>query len=605
MPSHPIDTGWGFNAVIDLIESDYDVASPTLSTASTVTPGDDTPERSVGFIAEPLPDAQYNPHLGDFTKVFGGLGIPLSDPAALVSPVDSEGPISSDDAILNEQSNSSSPEEPADLDSPLAGLTARQQKRARKKAAKKERKAQKDGRAMDVPEKTLNNMQPIQPSTRSNVGAKIRPTTPTQLVVPTIGSKPQPPNSIPHDDFTERQVKQIPKRPFLPLYEVKPKNGVRPQIPSSLRINHGLVPRTVQAGSVPRNQNEGSAPAYNLPISPPLTTPLYEPTLPPLNFGGRADAYLMPGPTYTNQTPYKVLSPTRFSTPVPLSATPGGAPKGLTIRSQTDRHLHFFNQLLANFPADARWLLSPMPLSNEESKVQGIHCFVDASNIMIGFKDMLRKYGQQHLDMSFDTLALLMERRRPVAKRISAGSHREAAPLPYVTKLVETSKAVGYENLVKEQVFIRREDSERKKFFKDVERMGWQKAMQMRSGLGSGSGSDSETGQPAASTPPSAPKWVEQGVDEILHLKMCQSVIDTEVPTTMVLATGDGNAAEFSDGFLANVERALKHGWTVELVSWKQQMSSGYKNKKFRAKWGDKFRVVELDDYLESLIDTA
>jgi hypothetical protein len=131
--------------------------------------------------------------------------------------------------------------------------------------------------------------------------------------------------------------------------------------------------------------------------------------------------------------------------------------------------------------------------------------------------------------------------------------------------------------------------------------MGWTKATQLRSGLGSGS--DSETGQ-AASAIPSNPKWVEQGVDEILHLKMCQSIIDTEVPTTMVLATGDGNAAEFSDGFLANVERALKNGWTVELVSWKQQMSAGYRNKKFRAKWGDKFKVIELDDYLESLIDT-
>jgi hypothetical protein len=245
-----------------------------------------------------------------------------------------------------------------------------------------------------------------------------------------------------------------------------------------------------------------------------------------------------------------------------------------------------------------------MRLNTEEIAAQGIHCFVDASNIMIGFRHMLRERGQHHpLELSFDSLALLMERRRPVAKRIYASSQREANPLPHVTKLAETSKAVGYENLVNEQVFIRREDSDRKKFFKDVERLGWTKATQLRAGLGSGS--DSETGAAAAAAAaPSAPKWVEQGVDEILHLKMCQSVLDTEVPTTMVLATGDGNTAEHSDGFLANVERALKKGWTVELVSWKQQMSAGYRNRKWRAKWGEKFRIVELDDFLESLIDT-
>jgi hypothetical protein len=103
---------------------------------------------------------------------------------------------------------------------------------------------------------------------------------------------------------------------------------------------------------------------------------------------------------------------------------------------------------------------------------------------------------------------------------------------------------------------------------------------------------------------PSAPKWVEQGVDEILHLKMCQSIIDVEEPTTIVLATGDGAEAEHSDGFLAHVERALKKGWKVELLSWRQQLNGGYKNKKFRTKWAGQFSVIELDDYLESLMDT-
>jgi hypothetical protein len=152
---------------------------------------------------------------------------------------------------------------------------------------------------------------------------------------------------------------------------------------------------------------------------------------------------------------------------------------------------------------------------------------------------------------------------------------------------------------MQEQVLIVREDSEKKKFFDDVKKMGWYKANQLRSG----SGSDSETGPPPPQTP-SAPKWVEQGVDEILHLKMCQSILDTDVPGTMVLATGDGAVAEMSDGFLAHVERALKRGWKVELVSWGQQINGGYRKRQFRAKWAEQFTIIELDEFLEDLIDT-
>lgn len=244
--------------------------------------------------------------------------------------------------------------------------------------------------------------------------------------------------------------------------------------------------------------------------------------------------------------------------------------------------------------------MAPRQLVNEKTTAEGIHVFVDASNIMIGFKDILRKYGVRQHDMAFDSLALLLERRRPVAKRVFAGSHREANPLPQIKKLVDTSKAVGYESILQEQVFISREASEKQKFFDDVKRLGWHKANQLRSG----SGSDSETGLPAPKTP-SAPRWVEQGVDEILHLKMCQSILDTEVPSIMVLATGDGAEAEMSDGFLAHVERALKRGWQVELISWRQQTNGGYRNKKFRTKWAEQFKIIELDDFVEDLLDTA
>lgn len=284
---------------------------------------------------------------------------------------------------------------------------------------------------------------------------------------------------------------------------------------------------------------------------------------------------------------------------LPPYTTPLPPQPAFTVRSQVDRHFTLFTKLLTRFENERSWLVAPRQLVNESTAAEGIHIFFDASNIMIGFKDMLRSYGIQPYEMAFDSLALLMERRRPVAKRILVGSHREANPLPQVKKLIETSKAVGYECNVQEQVYIVREDSDKKRFFNDVKRVGWQKAQQMRVG----SGSDSETNTAPPKTP-SAPKWVEQGVDELLHLKMCQSIIDTEQPTTMVLATGDGAAAEMSDGFLAHVERALRNGWRVELITWRQQTNGGYRKKSFKQKWADKFTIIELDEFLEDLIDT-
>ncbi|KAG0365370.1 hypothetical protein BGZ54_006577 [Gamsiella multidivaricata] len=68
----------------------------------------------------------------------------------------------------------------------------------------------------------------------------------------------------------------------------------------------------------------------------------------------------------------------------------------------------------------------------------------------------------------------------------------------------------------------------------------------------------------------------EQGVDELLHLKMLETLFDNE-PATMVLATGDGCVSEFGgDGFRAIVRRALDLGWQVEIVSWDEQLSGVY-----------------------------
>lgn len=58
----------------------------------------------------------------------------------------------------------------------------------------------------------------------------------------------------------------------------------------------------------------------------------------------------------------------------------------------------------------------------------------------------------------------------------------------------------------------------------------------------------------------------EQAVDELLHLKILQTLLLVEEPSTIVLATGDANRSTFNDqGFLGCVRLAIKRGWCVEL----------------------------------------
>ncbi|KAG0034792.1 hypothetical protein BGZ81_003196 [Podila clonocystis] len=68
----------------------------------------------------------------------------------------------------------------------------------------------------------------------------------------------------------------------------------------------------------------------------------------------------------------------------------------------------------------------------------------------------------------------------------------------------------------------------------------------------------------------------EQCVDELLHLKMLETILDHE-PAVMVLATGDGGDSEFGgEGFYGVIKRALGRGWQVEIVSWEDQLSGVY-----------------------------
>ena len=68
----------------------------------------------------------------------------------------------------------------------------------------------------------------------------------------------------------------------------------------------------------------------------------------------------------------------------------------------------------------------------------------------------------------------------------------------------------------------------------------------------------------------------EQGVDELLHLKIANTLIDHPNTDILVIATGDGRMSEFGTGFLAQVHRAIKLGWRVEIWSWTGVCSRKY-----------------------------
>ena len=217
---------------------------------------------------------------------------------------------------------------------------------------------------------------------------------------------------------------------------------------------------------------------------------------------------------------------------------------------------------------------------------EGIHIFVDASNIMIGFHDALKLSRSVALTtrmrrqpISFHSLSLILSRGRPTAKRIVVGSDN----FPEMAE----AKLIGYETNILDRVHKAKELTPRQKKYSNGSGNGTQSA---------GSGSETTTAVQYAPE-----KWVEQAVDEILHLKMMESVVDAAEPSTMVLATGDAAEAEYSGGFLKMVERALQKGWSVELASFRHNTSGAYRKREFRQKWGQRFKIVELDEFVECL----
>ena len=91
----------------------------------------------------------------------------------------------------------------------------------------------------------------------------------------------------------------------------------------------------------------------------------------------------------------------------------------------------------------------------------------------------------------------------------------------------------------------------------------------------------------------------EQGVDELLHLKIANVLLDYDPPQTLVLGTGDGQLGQFGTSFEQQVSRALKLGWDVEVWSWGMQLSGRFA--KLRSPSGASATIHVLDPYYRSI----
>ena len=101
---------------------------------------------------------------------------------------------------------------------------------------------------------------------------------------------------------------------------------------------------------------------------------------------------------------------------------------------------------------------------------------------------------------------------------------------------------------------------------------------------------------------PKGTRYVEDLVDETLQTRIGEVFMDDpEKKGTLVMVTGDGKPAQYSDGFYKYALRALKWGWHVEVICWSSCCSSLWRELAADESIGNRFRLIELDAFLDEL----
>ncbi|KAK0113805.1 hypothetical protein ONS95_014054 [Cadophora gregata] len=297
---------------------------------------------------------------------------------------------------------------------------------------------------------------------------------------------------------------------------------------------------------------------------------------------------------FSPHRPILIPASVRLFDPIPppipnVFLDPSIVQPALTLTAK-EQKLRLIRKLAEQFSAETRISKALSRLGTTYPK--GIHVFVDLSNIIIGFFNRLKFNRNIPLvarikqpPFAFHSLAIILERGRKVARRVVVGST--------ISSL--------YNQTFKKPIHI--DDAEKCNYEMNIlERVSKpQQLTPMKKKHGTGSGYVTSGYSSASESASIRLAMQEQAVDEILQMKILETLVDTESPSTIVLASGDAAEAEYSGGFLTNVERALRKGWQVEVVAWSQGLSYEYRRKEFLKRWESKFKVINLDDYAEEM----
>lgn len=200
-------------------------------------------------------------------------------------------------------------------------------------------------------------------------------------------------------------------------------------------------------------------------------------------------------------------------------------------------------------------------LNKLDNKSDNYYIFIDFSNITIGFYNHIinnyKKYKIVNPKINYDVLLSIIEKDKNVKRRVLIGSQKN------------TKK--------------NRNDKNNKKIF---DKYGYEVYMLERVNN------------------------KEKGVDEILHGKIMETILYTDIPGCIVICSGDGKTSDYTENsFYKLCIKALKIGWKVIIISWKKQISKNYilgpelynllKNDDIK----NNYNILYLDNYVEKIID--
>lgn len=221
-----------------------------------------------------------------------------------------------------------------------------------------------------------------------------------------------------------------------------------------------------------------------------------------------------------------------------------------------------------------------------------------SSNVLNSYLASLpydRLTATKRRSLSIPILSLLFRRGRRIAPN---GMHLVASS-PLQQDLDQAVRLGWQCNVLKRVPYTLEEEASKKK-----------RRESGRSGTAAATNTTTDTASSDSDRPRFPPtrvkKMREQAVDELLHLKILQTLLLAPRPGTMVLATGDAAASQYNEhGFVGCVREALKRGWKVELWAFRNGMSRSWVETAKREKWTKEggFVLWALDNWLDELTE--